>query len=138
MPSARATTEFAALWRGVTAAPLDAAPKLVLADWLRENDRDPDLERGLRYCAEHGRWPLKEEWTGCRVWAWYFQEDFFAPRSRCRTDEIPQTLWDHIAYRQKAGRDFAGFGGNDASPPLGALRRLGRALAAVGEGERPA
>lgn len=49
--------EFAALWATVCGAPPDAAPKLVLADWLQERGLDPDLGRGLRLCAARGWWP---------------------------------------------------------------------------------
>lgn len=41
-------SEFSALWAGVLAAPYDEAPRLILADWLADHNRDPELERGLR------------------------------------------------------------------------------------------
>jgi uncharacterized protein (TIGR02996 family) len=62
------TDEFSQLWAGVMAAdPLDAAPRLILADWLAERGRDPDLERGLRWAAAMGWWPKPPQRDG---WWW--------------------------------------------------------------------
>lgn len=44
-------TDFEALWAAVLHRPLDAAPRLVLADWVDEFGDDPDLARGLRIVA---------------------------------------------------------------------------------------
>ncbi len=57
MTEAAVSTDFAALWASVEAAPKDDAPKLVLADWLQERGERPDLERGLRWCVANGKWP---------------------------------------------------------------------------------
>ena len=64
------TGDFAALWAGVLAAPDDAAPKLVLADWLADHDADPDLEAGLRWGAEYEWFPPAPNMSAL-VWGTY-------------------------------------------------------------------
>lgn len=53
------TTDLAALWSACDELPLDAAPKLILADLLHDAG-DESTERAVRWAAARGRWPV---WT---------------------------------------------------------------------------
>lgn len=48
---------FVALWAAVEAEPDDDSPKLVLADYLDENDDAPKLSLALRWCVKRNKWP---------------------------------------------------------------------------------
>lgn len=61
------TTDKTALWAAVLAAPADAAPKLVLADWLEERGADEPTALALRFCVAGGYWPV---WQWSRRWIW--------------------------------------------------------------------
>ena len=56
-----------ALWAAIAAHPAENTPKLVLADWYDEHG-DPDMARGLRWCAECGRWPHRYTRRPGAVW----------------------------------------------------------------------
>jgi uncharacterized protein (TIGR02996 family) len=87
---AATVTEREALWRAVVANPADAAPKLILADWLQERGAEADLERGLRWCAANGKWPArfgvfdKDQW-----------EFFWSPKPD-RRHTLPRDVWRAI------------------------------------------
>lgn len=64
-------TDREALWRSVEANLPDAAPKLVLADWLDEfGDGEDDrlTAEGLRWCGRNGKWPRLYERMPQFVW----------------------------------------------------------------------
>jgi uncharacterized protein (TIGR02996 family) len=122
-PMTTAATDFDALWAAVPAAPMDQAPKLILADYLEERGRDPHLARGLRWCAANGKWPVGPKYQGKKTkleWTWYYWLT-----GAVRACELPGSLWRIIAGRRVG---IANFGYNDAMRADILIRRLGSAL----------
>lgn len=135
------TGDLKALWASVVAAPLDAAPKLVLADWLQERDLDPDLERGLRWCAEKGKWPARESpdsYSRFVIDTYWHRPYFSYLEQQLKNAIIPIDIARKMA---SLGSDIATGGGNGvgisakgiqtmmAVRPETLVRRVGRALA---------
>jgi uncharacterized protein (TIGR02996 family) len=123
------TTDRAALWAGVLAAPHDAAPKLAMCDFLEESGQDPDLLAGLKWCLAHDKWPHDDTKTSWGTWAWY-------PDSTDRDDVgdsmVPAKTWEEI--REMAPQKPTGFMGAESIHVNVLVRRLGRAVRALGEG----
>lgn len=117
-----------ALWAAVMANPRDAAPKLVLADWLDEYGRtrgDADLSRGLRWAAEKRWWPEASgiddiDPTPTLRWSTH---DTGRPWPRGKVKVFKAVCVTHT-------RRFCGC---FAIRPVFLVRRVGRALAVLGE-----
>ncbi len=94
-------TAFDQLWARVLEDPRDAAPQLVLADYLDEAGADPALAAGLRWCAANGKWPHET----MSVWWWYWVDlnaggEFVVGRYR-----LPKAVWDGIGGEYIQGPD---------------------------------
>jgi uncharacterized protein (TIGR02996 family) len=140
------SNELAALWATVEAAPPDQAPKLILADWLQERDRDPALERGLRWCAAHGKWPLdgrsrgrfSGDYQGGRRWRWCYLDGVRGSVCNWRRDtyRLPLRLWLKVNGSDESEASVWGdgvvfrFDRAFAARAVTLVRRLGRALGA--------
>jgi hypothetical protein len=119
----------AGLWAAIEADLSDAAPKLILADYLQERDLDPDAVRALRWWATIDWVPTRPEqrpnWGDWHV----YDPRLMWPQSA----GFPPGLSAYVCTADKIDRVEGRCGCcADTLPVL--VRRLGRGLEAVREG----
>jgi len=131
-------SDFHRLWDGVVEKPEDAARLLILADWLDDRGRDPDLSAGLRWCAKHRKWPgpypvdrLGPRDDRRRVhWDWEVGHRFLNPPAHLLPTSLWQKLMSGTAVRWDS-RAHMWVNYNVAANEATLVRRLGRALKAL-------
>jgi uncharacterized protein (TIGR02996 family) len=122
-------SEFDRLWASVYENLSDAAPKLVLADWLQERGSNQELEAGLRWCGTHGRYPYLVRVHYSRRPYWQFRRAG-EPRGSPRPEsELSDWLWERVNDQAAtSGGLWRVYRGARASDIRTLLRRLGRAV----------
>jgi uncharacterized protein (TIGR02996 family) len=75
----------------IEADPANPEPKLLMADWLEENDVYPEMQYALRWMAARGRHPKRETDT----WYWLYETDDAETNAR-KPHLVPRRF--HRAY----------------------------------------
>jgi uncharacterized protein (TIGR02996 family) len=120
-------TDLDALLAAVEADLADAAPRLVLADYLQENGLDPDLERGLRFWAAIDWLPTPPHWRSRGDWHFYDQRYFEGRGSWRENFPWPDDVYVYVCADKVERLPVGGCG--CCAPTLAALVRCaGRAL----------
>jgi len=89
------TSDERSLWASIEASPREDTPKLMLADWYRENNQ-PIMAHAIQWCVSRQIWPRRTPKGFARKWS------VANPRLRygC-SSALPRGVWNCFTVKQQ-------------------------------------